>query len=54
VLVGTPSIDLARKLVSSTYTPGVRYSGTLGLLMSYGMNGYGTPGAYSDPIGMRS
>src|ERR1700712_2035181 len=28
VLVPTPSIDLARKLVSSTYTPGAKYSGT--------------------------
>src|SRR3954466_3123927 len=28
VLVLTPSMDLARKLVSSTNTPGARYSGT--------------------------
>src|SRR3954447_12203751 len=32
VLVPTPSIDLARKLVSSTYTPGARYSGMAHLL----------------------
>src|SRR5678815_1657855 len=30
VLVLTPSIDLARKLTSSTNTPGARYSGTGG------------------------
>src|SRR5690242_469969 len=32
VLVPTPSIDLARKLVSSTNTPGARYSGMEQLL----------------------
>src|SRR5689334_24321269 len=32
VLVGTPSIDFERKLTSSTYTPGDRYSGIAALL----------------------
>src|SRR5262245_60483979 len=34
VLVPTPSIDLLRKLTSSTYTPGARYSGTMHLVRS--------------------
>ena len=34
VLVGTPSIDFERKLTSSTYTPGAKYSGIEQLLSS--------------------